>query len=309
MGRDCPRAREPPMMASLRSLARQWLASVGRGILSPLVFWLAKRPQGAEMPISVHMLVSSRTWHAGLLAAISFEHSTGRRWPLFIHDDGSVSLAQRQQIKKVLPGVMFIPRSDSDRETSCYLADYPTCLAHRNRHNLFLKFFDACPFAPHDRFIVLDSDVIFFKRPAEILEWADNRSPTCLYNEDTREKFCIPRDEIEKALPVTLLPRFNSGLVLMQKQAFNLNLASQLLGAFETTAHAPQFFEQTLYALMASTNPGGGAPLPRTYNISWGYWRDRGSICRHYVGDFKHDLLYIEGAPLLLMGMLTKSLK
>jgi hypothetical protein len=60
---------------------------------------------------------------------------------------------------------------------------------------------------------------------------------------------------------------------------------------------------------MASTNPGGGSPLPRTYNISWGYWRDPGSICRHYVGDFKHDLLYIEGAPLLLVSLLTRPSK
>lgn len=297
------------MISSLRSTARRCLASVGREILSPLAFHLVKRPQGPEIPVSVHMLVSSRTWHAGLLAAISFEHSTGRRWPLVIHDDGSVSSAQRQKIEQVLPGVRFIPRADADRETNGVLAEYATCLAHRGRHNLFLKFFDAAPFAPHDRFIVLDSDVIFFKQPTEILEWAESGASSCLYNEDTREKFCIPREEIEKVLPVTLLPRFNSGLVLMQKRAIDLDLASRLLSAFETTAHAPQFFEQTLYALMASTNPGGGAPLPRTYNISWGYWRDRGSICRHYVGEFKHDLLYIEGAPLLLMGTLTNSMK
>ena len=63
--------------------------------------------------------------------------------------------------------------------------------------------------------------------------------------------------------------------------------------------HHPQFFEQTLYALMASALNKGGM-LPATYNISWGYLRAPGSICRHYVGAFKHDLLYIEGAPSLL---------
>ena len=37
----------------------------------------------------MHMLVSSETWDAGILAAISFENFSGRRWPLFIHEDGS----------------------------------------------------------------------------------------------------------------------------------------------------------------------------------------------------------------------------
>ncbi len=50
---------------------------------------------------------------------------------------------------------------------------------------------------------------------------------------------------------------------------------------------------------MASALNQGGM-LPATYNINWGYLRASGSICRHYVGAFKHDLLYIEGAPSLL---------
>lgn len=297
------------MLKRFRSQARKWLAWVGQHPISTLAFRVFQRPEKEEVPVSVHMLVSSKTWHAGVLAAMSFEFHTGRRWPLFIHEDGTVTDSDRSKIERLLPGVRFISRAESDRETTSALQTYPKCLDHRTRHNLFLKFFDVIPFAPHERFIVLDSDVIFFKRPQEILDWADSGSSACLYNEDTREKFCIPRNEIEKVLPVTLLPRFNSGLVLMQKSAMDLDLASQLLSAFEITAHAPQFFEQTLYALVASVNPGGGASLPRTYNISWDYWKDPGSICRHYVGEFKHDLLYIEGAPLLLAALLTKSLK
>ena len=50
---------------------------------------------------------------------------------------------------------------------------------------------------------------------------------------------------------------------------------------------------------MASALNAAGC-FPATYNISWGYLRAPGSICRHYVGTFKHDLLYIEGAPSLL---------
>lgn len=246
------------------------------------------------------MLVSSKTWHAGILAAASFEFHTNRRWDFYIHEDGSVSSAQRRQIETFLPGIRFVPRSEADERAARLLAPHPHCLANRQKHNLFLKFFDALTFVEEERFLVLDSDVLFFRTPAEILAWADSNAITCHYNEDTREKYCIPREDIEAALRVTLLPRFNSGLVLMQRKAMDPSLAERLLTAFEVSAHAPQFFEQTLYALMATTNPGGAQALPRTYNISWGYFRERGSICRHYVGKFKHDLLYIEGVPLLL---------
>jgi len=90
----------------------------------------------------------------------------------------------------------------------------------------------------------------------------------------------------------------------MQARAMDMDLAEKLLVTFEQTAHHPQFFEQTLYGLMCSAL-NKGAALPRTYNISWGYLADPGSICRHYVGDFKHDLLYFEGAPRLAAALLT----
>jgi hypothetical protein len=296
-------------ITTLRERLRKVATGIGRHVISPLIFALFHRPEREEASTSVHMLVSSQTWHAGLLAVMSLELFTKRRWRVFIHEDGTVSEVARLEIERRLPGVRFVSRPEADEKATEVFAHHPKSLAHRAQYNLFLKFADTLSFADRDRFLVLDSDVIFFKTPTEILEWVDTNSKTCLYNEDTREKFCIPREHIEKIFHKNLLPRFNSGLVLMQKNAMDPVLAEKFFEAFDASAHAPKFFEQTLYALMASTNPGGGAPLPRTYNISWGYWRDRGSICRHYVGDFKHDLLYIEGTPLLLMGILTKSLK
>lgn len=293
---------------TLRAKARSLLASIGHGPVSATALALFRRPERREESVSVHMLVSEKTWHAGLLAIASFEFHTGRQWEICLHDDGSISPESREKILRFVPGIRFITRREADQQTGEFLAGHPRCLSNRSRHNLFLKFFDTMAYVRKRRFIVLDSDVIFFRPPAELLAWVDTGAETCLYNEDTREKYCISREEIEKSLPVTLLPRFNSGLVLMQKEAMSLDLAERLIQPFENSAYAPQFFEQTLYALMASANPGGGGALPRTYNISWGYWRDPGSICRHYVGHFKHDLLYIEGVPCLLGAMLRRKL-
>jgi hypothetical protein len=251
------------------------------------------------MPVSVHMLVSSQTWDAGMLAAISFENFSGRRWPLFIHEDGSVTEAQRKVIVKTLPGVRFIPRLEAEKVMERHLANHPQCLSHRSSYNLSLKFFDFPVYAPYDRFVVLDSDVIFFKRPEEILAWADSGREECWFNEDTKEKYCIPRPRIEEELGMKIWQRVNTGICLIPKSTISLELGERLIAAFETDAHHPQFFEQTLYAVMASAFNRGGM-LPATYNINWGYLRASGSICRHYVGAFKHDLLYIEGAPNLL---------
>lgn len=286
------------MFKSLRVLLRRFLARCGHVVGSCLMHFWERPTCEADPAVSIHLLVSSKTWHAGVLTAMSFEFFTQRRWNLFFHEDGSVGELAQKKIEQVFPGVHFISRAVSEKLMEQRLQSYPNCQALRQEHNLFLKFFDLPAFAPSERIILLDSDVIFFKKPQEILDWVDSQSKECCYNEDTTEKYCIPRYAIEPALGIKLWPRFNSGLVLMPLAAISLPLAEQLLAAFKTTSHHPQFFEQTLYALMASAWNQGGA-LPATYEISWGLLRKRNSICRHYVGAFKHDLLYIEGVPML----------
>ncbi len=56
-------------------------------------------------------------------------------------------------------------------------------------------------------------------------------------------------------------------------------------------------------ATVSHETSGLGGALPSTYEISWGLFRKPHSICRHYVGAFKHDLLYIEGVTTLFWKM------
>ena len=51
----------------------------------------------------------------------------------------------------------------------------------------------------------------FFKRPGEILDWVDARKEECWFNEDTREKYCIPRPQIEEELGMKMWQRVNTG--------------------------------------------------------------------------------------------------
>lgn len=283
------------MFTALRQEARRAWADAGRSVLAEAAIRRHVRPARAVTDPAVHMLVSAKTWDAGVLAAATFEHHTGRRWKFVIHDDGTLGKTARRRITSVFDDVTIVDRAAADARARDFLAGHPKCLDRRGRHNLFLKFSDFPAWTPGRRFLVLDSDVIFFRQPREIVDWAESGSDTCLYNEDTKEKYCIPRAFIAERLGVDMWPRFNSGLVTMPLEAVSLDAAERLVAAFEENAHHPQFFEQTLYGLMGSLWGRGGA-LPPAYEISWGYLRRPGARCRHYVGDFKHDLLYVEGA-------------
>jgi hypothetical protein len=286
------------MLTSIRQSARRACAAAGRNIFAETAISRHVRPGFAVAELAVHMLVSSRTWHAGLLAAASLEYHSGRRWQFFVHDDGTVDGHAQQRIRQVFDDAVIVGRTEADARAREFFEAHPKCLKHRGQHNLFLKFSDFVAWTPGKRFIVMDSDVIFFRRPQEILDWVDSSADKFHYNQDTKEKYCVPRCMLEDQLELGMWPLFNSGLILVPCKSVSRDLAEKVLVAFEGNAHHPQFFEQTLYAVMGSAWGRGGV-LPERYEISWGYFRRPGAVCRHYVGAFKHDLLYIEGATRL----------
>jgi hypothetical protein len=291
------------MIAAIRKFVRSLLRSVGRVVIAPLVVAAARRPDGEELPASVHLLVSSKTWKMGLLAVLSLEYFSGRRWKIFLHEDGSVDEKAVDCIRRKLPGVRFVSRKEADEATEKLLADYPACQRNRSRHNLFLKFFDPIAFAPGGKYLILDSDLFFYRRPDLILDWVQGEEKACYYNKDVKEVYALPRDAIEEVMGVRLWESFNSGLLCISREAISLDLAEKLLGAFEGKAPHPQFFEQTLYALCASAFNRGGS-LPPEYEITWEIFRRPDSICRHYVGPAKFDHLYFEG-PATLFWLMT----
>ena len=291
------------MIKALRASLRSGLRIFGSRVALPIVTALGRRPNGAEIPVSVHLLVSSKTWRMGLLSALSLEFFSGCRWRLFFHEDGSLDETARQAIENKLPGVRFVSRREADSAVSEFYKDFPACLRNRSRHNLFLKFFDPYVFAPGDKFLILDSDLFFYKKPDVLLEWANGTQRTCHYNLDVKEVYSSPREKIEEALGIKLWECFNSGLVCFPKEAMSLALSEQLLQEFENKADHPQFFEQTLYALNCSAH-NQGRPLPPEYEITWNIFRSPGSVCRHYVGPAKFDHLYFEGPATLLWRMI-----
>ena len=293
------------MIRWLRKKVRGGLAAIGREVVHSAALCLYQRPEPECAGLEIHTLASRKTFDSALLAFASLEFHSGKRWRFVLHDDGTLGEAECRQLQRIFADARLVRRAEADRQAHEALAGFPRCLAHRARHNLALKFFDTLLFARTSRWILLDSDVIFFREPVELVRWAEQEEELCLYNEDTREKFCLPRRMIESRFACRMPPRFNSGLVLHPGPGLPFERAEAFLAEFEKEAHAPQFIEQTLWAISAGEARGGARPLPRTYNVSWGYWREKGSIARHYVGEFKHDLLYIEGSTHMLGSVLT----
>jgi hypothetical protein len=251
-------------------------------------------------PVSLHLLMSHATCTMGLLALKSFEWASQARWETFVHDDGTMDSQDFAAVRRVAPEASMITRSVADDRMSAFLINHPITAANRKNHPWFLKFLDCAAFAPHSDYIVLDTDVIFYSAPAEIMEWTRERPGSCHFMKDARETYCSPRDVILEKTGLNLWSAVNSGICLMPKSAVNLDLTERFLSLFEKEAKHYIFLEQTLFAVSGAAH-GKGGTLPEIYEISWTMKRRRDSVARHYVGIIKHDLLYFEGATTLLI--------
>ena len=246
-------------------------------------------------PVSLHMVVGKDMCLLGMLGLRSLEWHTGLTWAPFIHDDGTLDDADEAAWKLHFPDCTVIRKARADEEVGHALEAFPSCRGHRLNHHWFLKVFDTRHYAPHSHYIVLDSDIVFFRRPDLVLDWLNTRPDIFYVMEDTKEKYSGARDAIGEALGISLMRKANSGFDLVPKHRFPLELAEKFLDLCAPGANHYEFLEQTIFGVMASAAPDG-RQLPPEYEISWTNFRRRNAVCRHYVGPFKNDAFFVEGA-------------
>jgi len=285
------------LAADFRRVVRRVLTQIGRAAMP----FAAIRESHPPVDIPLHMLVSKRTAGMGVLAVQSFEHFSGRSWKVIMHDDGSVTDAQRAWIAQQLPTSRFVTRLEADTRATEHLKS--VSLALRGEHNFLMKIFDPLLISGTSAWVCLDADVFFFGHAAEIAQWAD-RPETFRFMEDTKESYAMSRVTLEETLDCKPACKLNAGLCLIPPQALSLSACEETLAALVHLAAHPMFFDQTLLALAAKDGVG----LPPTYQITWDLWRRRDTVCRHYVGASKDDLLYIEGVPTLFWKMTLPAL-
>ncbi|HVS53821.1 MAG TPA: hypothetical protein VHD62_15805 [Opitutaceae bacterium] len=279
-----------------RDLARGWRATYGDYVASRRILRAPlPRRAPATWPIEVHVLLGRETWRLALWMLATWENHTGYSWPVWLWEDGTLDASAIECLQFVLPAARVLRKAEATSMVDTLLANHPACRAYRPRHPLAQKIFDIPLLAGTEKFILLDSDVIFFRRPGEILEWCAGQRAGCWFNEDVREGSLLAAAEARSALGVELWPRVNSGLCLLERNFLDLELCERALNHSSLLAGHPWRVEQTLIALCASKFARGGL-LPPTYEVSLAPHRRPDAIARHYVGAVRQQF-FSEGVP------------
>jgi hypothetical protein len=263
-----------------RGLAATWHDRVtSRRILA----W--NNPRTAEPPdeIPVHILSGKDDWLLACWMLASWFHTTERNWRVILHDDGHLPAEAASAFEKIAPCIRRISAHEADNAVLAALAGHTACRDYRRAHPLARKIFDVPALTPGERFIILDSDVLFFRKPESILRWCAYGGDECWFNEDVKEAFPIPLTEVQATLGITVWPRVNSGLCLLNRSTIDLDLCEKALRETSLLKGHIWLVEQSLFAICASARNRGGL-LPREYEVSLEKKARPDAVARHYVG-------------------------
>jgi hypothetical protein len=183
-----------------------------RGIL------FSKPVKCGSLDFEIHIVTCKNHLLNAIWCLKTFYYYSGLRPKLVIHDDGSLGEKDIKELLKHFVNCRIIKRKDADKELNQFLSNYKYTQKARSYKTFFccLKFFDAFYYAEAEKILVLDSDILFFKKPSEMIEYIKEDKP--FFNSDYQNAYARPARELSAIMGMDILPKVNAGLTFLRKE-------------------------------------------------------------------------------------------
>lgn len=252
--------------------------------------------------VEVHTLCYRLDHLPAIWALKTFYRASGVDFPLVIHVNGSPERAVFDRLRAHFPDAAVVPQEEADRVVGRLLAarGFARLVAARQATPFMLKLTDFPLMAGGATVLGVDSDVLFFARPVELVEQALHPARGYVFQRDPVSTYNISPEAARAGFGIDLAERVNTGLLIYPADLPDLAAFERYL-ADPGVAVPNGFIEQTLYAMHAS-ELGAYAFLPDTYTLDLraGLSYD-GVVARHYAGATR-PLMTAEGMPRVLAG-------
>ncbi len=252
---------------------------------------------GTDGPFELHTLVCEKDRLNSLWMLKTFYHFSGIRPKLVIYDDGTLSRTSAGTFRKHFRNCHIIHRNRFHEDMANYLNGHKTSLEYSRKKSFYcaLKLFGPMYYAKSESVLYLDSDILFFKKPLEMLNCIENETP--FFMSDYQDAYAYKTTLINNLMKITLKNKINAGLFFITRQNYSGSLdivesyfkkISKLKGKQPPLNH----HEQTLVAMLLSK--AGGKRLGGDYQISRAPVTDK-TISHHFVNDGSRPYFHTRG--------------
>jgi hypothetical protein len=176
-------------------------------------------PHGAK----VNYLSGAKFWYQTLFCFVSLQRNSPFRITPFIHDDGTLDAETQSTISRVIPWAVFIEARTIEEKLDRLLPEssYPSLRARRREYPHLRKLTDI-HLGQTDWGLVLDSDVLFFRRPDAVLEWFE--SPRAIYMQDIQSAYGYSPELMHELAGCSVPEKVNVGLYALDRKLIDWTL-------------------------------------------------------------------------------------
>jgi hypothetical protein len=245
--------------------------------------------------LEVHVLTCHRDFAMMLWAALSYYLLTGRDDPFVVHDDGTLCRSDAALLMRFFPAARVVDPREAAALADRELRACPLLRRLRGRLKHMWKLTDFAATCRGERFIILDSDQIFFKPPWELVE-ADN-SQGHIFLRDATTRYALDPAEVQRRTGVSLPEQVACGLANVAARVLSWGAMEDFLRQTGIDVDSVDIWvEQMLWAFECART--GFRFLPDSYRVGVGPGTE-GLVAKHYVGILARDLFYVEALPIL----------
>jgi hypothetical protein len=246
----------------------------------------------------VRILTHKGDWLSALWTLKSFYYHSRSSLALHIHDGGLFE-SQAKVLKHHFPMAHFHERHQTSAAVEAALTarGLNQCVAYRQWNIHTLKLFDFYLLTNANKIIVLDSDVLFFGPPTQLLEAGANPGAPNWYCRDFQYAYAVPLERMEQLAGRSVAPRANSGIACVAPGSIDFDLIEYCLSHETGLSKTRAVVEQSLHAICSSRY--GTELLPAEYMVSTKAGLCDNVIAKHYVASPRPEL-YREGMATLM---------
>ncbi len=245
---------------------------------------------GNPLPIACSYLSGEKYWYQTLFCAVSLQQQLDRRMDVVVYDDGSFTAATQDRMRRVLPWIRFIDKGQVQAALDRHLpADrFPTLRRRRLDYPHLRKLTDLhC--AATGWTLVLDSDMLFFRRPDALLDWIE-RPDRPVFMQDVATSYGYSDALLNELTGRAMPERINVGLYALDGATIDW-ARTETWCAEQLRREGPHYLqEQALVAMLLALRDPVALP-DRDYVVmpSLAEGRDPTAALHHYVASAKRS--------------------
>ncbi|MEO5917535.1 MAG: hypothetical protein ABIS50_25120 [Luteolibacter sp.] len=253
----------------------------------PLLDKLPPLPPFRENRYELHMLCGHRDTDMGIWASWSIMRFLDGQARLYVHSDGTLTEEDGDRWRKIIGEVRVIDRNESDVTVERELAEKTThlypwrCSNWASAQLVDIHFFGEAP-----TMLIMDSDVLTFSKPQEVIDALSASPSKFAWCKDLRDAYSSTPEILQEITGARVPQRLCAGFLVCPRLGIEdfVKLDDQMRKIdADPRVEVGHFWScQTYYALVASRFPGSGY-FSDLYSNTDG--QTNGSqVLRHFVG-------------------------